>query len=51
LVDLCFKKDSKGTVSFNVGKRKNKTLSRVIETLQLSEAKKYLLTDKKTTNI
>lgn len=33
-------KDSKQVVSFNVGKRTNKTLSRVLDTLKLSEAKK-----------
>ena len=33
-------KDSKNVVSFNVGKRTNKTLSRVLDTLKLSEAKK-----------
>lgn len=49
-------KNSKNVVSFNVGKRTNKTLSRVLETLKLSEAKKifthrlknyrYLIDDK-----
>lgn len=38
-------KHSKDIVSFNVGKRTNKTLSRVIETLKLSEAKR-ICTDK-----
>ena len=38
-------KSSKNVVSFNIGKRTNKTLSRVIETLQLSEAKK-IFTDR-----
>lgn len=38
-------KDSKKVVSFNVGKRTNKTLSRVLDTLKLSEAKK-IFTDK-----
>ena len=38
-------KDSKNVVSFNVGKRTNKTLSRVLNTLQLSEAKK-IFTDR-----
>lgn len=33
-------KKSKTVVSFNVGKRTNKTLSRVVDTLKLSEAKK-----------
>lgn len=33
-------KDSKKIVSFNVGKRTNKTLSRVVETLKVSEAKR-----------
>ena len=38
-------KDSKSVVSFNVGKRTNKTLRRVIETLKQSEAKK-IFTDR-----
>ncbi|WP_163394154.1 IS1 family transposase [Flavobacterium limi] len=38
-------KNSKTVVSFNVGKRTNKTLNRVLETLKLSEAKK-IFTDK-----
>ncbi|WP_255463055.1 IS1 family transposase [Flavobacterium sp. LPB0248] len=38
-------KDSKKVVSFNVGKRTNKTLSLVLDTLKLSEAKK-VFTDK-----
>ncbi|WP_408074297.1 IS1 family transposase [Flavobacterium rhizophilum] len=38
-------KKSKTVVSFNVGKRTNKTLSRVVDTLKLSEAKK-VFTDK-----
>lgn len=38
-------KDSKKVVGFNVGKRTNKTLSRVLDTLKLSEAKK-IFTDK-----
>lgn len=38
-------KDSKNIVSFNVGKRTNKTLSRVVETLKFSEAKR-IFTDK-----
>ena len=38
-------KDSKTVVSFNVGKRTNTTLSRVLDTLKLSEAKK-IFTDK-----
>ena len=33
-------KDSKSVVSFNVGKRTNKTLIRVLDSLKLSEAKK-----------
>jgi len=38
-------KNSKTVVSFNVGKRTNKTLSHVLETLKLSEAKK-IFTDR-----
>jgi len=38
-------KESRNVVSFNVGKRTNKTLSRVIDTLKLSEAKR-IFTDK-----
>ena len=38
-------KESKSVVSFNVGKRTNKTLNRVVETLKLSEAKK-IFTDR-----
>ncbi len=38
-------RDSKNVVSFNVGKRTNKTLSCVLETLKLSEAKK-IFTDR-----
>ena len=38
-------KESKNVVSFHVGKRTNKTLSRVLETLKLSEAKK-IFTDR-----
>ena len=38
-------KNSKTVVSFNVGKRTNRTLSRVLETLKLSEAKK-IFTDR-----
>ena len=38
-------KNSRDVVSFNVGKRTNKTLSRVLETLQLAEAKK-IFTDR-----
>jgi insertion element IS1 protein InsB len=38
-------KNSKNVVSFNVGKRTNKTLSRVLDTLKLSEAKK-IFTDR-----
>jgi insertion element IS1 protein InsB len=38
-------KNSKTVVSFNVGKRTNKTLSRVLETLKLSQAKK-IFTDR-----
>lgn len=38
-------KDSKNVVSFNVGKRTNKTLRRVLDSLKLSEAKK-IFTDK-----
>ncbi|WP_163410241.1 IS1 family transposase [Flavobacterium ajazii] len=38
-------KNSKAVVSFNVGKRTNKTLNRVLETLKLSEAKK-IFTDR-----
>ncbi|MFB3386617.1 IS1 family transposase [Flavobacterium sp. LAR06] len=38
-------RDSKNVVSFNVGKRNNKTLSRVLDTLKLSEAKK-IFTDR-----
>lgn len=33
-------KETKNVVSFNVGKRTNKTLSHVLDTLKLSEAKK-----------
>jgi insertion element IS1 protein InsB len=36
-------KDSKSVVSFNVGKRTNKTLSRVLDTLKLSDAKKIFI--------
>ena len=38
-------KNSKTVLSFNVGKRTNKTLSRVLETLKLSDAKK-IFTDR-----
>ena len=38
-------KNSKHVVSFSVGKRTNKTLSRVLDTLKLSEAKK-IFTDR-----
>nr|WP_317616750.1 IS1 family transposase [Flavobacterium circumlabens] len=38
-------KNSKNIVNFNVGKRTNKTLSRVLDTLKLSEAKK-IFTDR-----
>lgn len=38
-------KNSKNVVSFNVGKRTNKTLNRVFETLKLAEAKK-IFTDR-----
>ncbi|OXG07841.1 IS1 family transposase [Flavobacterium araucananum] len=38
-------KNSRTVVSFNVGKRTNKTLSRVLDTLKLSEAKK-IFTDR-----
>ncbi|MBC5834518.1 IS1 family transposase [Flavobacterium sp. F372] len=38
-------KESKNIVSFNVGKRTNKTLSRVVDTLKLSEAKR-IFTDR-----
>jgi IS1 family transposase len=38
-------RNSKTVVSFNVGKRTNKTLSRVLETLKLSEAKE-IFTDR-----
>ncbi len=38
-------KNSKTVVSFNVGKRNNETLNRVLETLKLSEAKK-IFTDR-----
>ena len=38
-------KNSKNVVSFNVGKRTNKTLNRVLETLKLAEAKK-IFTDR-----
>lgn len=38
-------KDSKTVVSFNVGKRTNKTLSRVLDTLKLSEAER-IFTDR-----
>jgi IS1 family transposase/transposase-like protein len=38
-------KESKSIVSFNVGKRTNKTLNRVVETLKLSRAKK-IFTDR-----
>ncbi|MCD0465076.1 IS1 family transposase [Flavobacterium sp. ENC] len=38
-------KDSKKIVSFNVGKRTNKTLNRVLTTLKLAEAKK-IFTDR-----
>jgi len=36
-------KDSKKVVSFNVGKRANKTLSLVLDVLKLSEAKKIFI--------
>lgn len=38
-------KNSKNVVTFNVGKRTNKTLSRVLDTLKLSDAKK-IFTDR-----
>jgi insertion element IS1 protein InsB len=38
-VVYALEKNSKNVVSFNVGKRTNKTLSRVLDTLKLSEAK------------
>lgn len=38
-------KNSKNVVSFNVGKRTNKTLNRVLDTLKLSQAKK-IFTDR-----
>lgn len=38
-------KNSKNVVSFNVGKRTNKTLNRVLETLKLSDAK-MIFTDR-----
>ena len=38
-------KNSKRVVSFNIGKRTNKTLSGVIDTLKLSDAKK-IFTDR-----
>jgi insertion element IS1 protein InsB len=38
-------KNSKNVVSFNVTRRTNKRLSHVLDTLKLSEAKKYSLTD------
>jgi insertion element IS1 protein InsB len=38
-------KNSKNVVSFNVGRRTNKTLSHVLDTLKLSEAKK-IFTDR-----
>ena len=38
-------KDSKNVVRFNVGKRTSKTLSRVLDTLKVSEARK-IFTDK-----
>nr|WP_230406458.1 IS1 family transposase [Flavobacterium fluviale] len=38
-------KNSRSFVSFNVGKRTNKTLNRVLETLKLSDAKK-IFTDR-----
>mgnify|MGYP001288020257 CR=1 FL=1 len=38
-------KESKSVVSFNIGKRTNKTLNRVVETLKLSWAKK-IFTDR-----
>jgi len=38
-------KNSKHVVSFSVGKRTNKTLSRVLDTLKLSEAKKIQIFD------
>ena len=42
---LVYALEKKTVVSFNVGKRTNKTLSRVLETLKLSEAKK-IFTDR-----
>ena len=36
-------KNSKNVVSFNVGKRTNKTLNRVLETLKLLEVKKIFI--------
>nr|WP_238698793.1 IS1 family transposase [Flavobacterium circumlabens] len=44
-VVYALEKDSKSVVSFNVGKRTNKTLSRVLDTLKLSDAKK-IFTDR-----
>jgi insertion element IS1 protein InsB len=44
-VVYALERDSKNVVSFNVGKRTNKTLSRVLDTLKLSEAKK-IFTDR-----
>jgi insertion element IS1 protein InsB len=38
-------KNSKNVVSFNVGKRTNKTLSRVLDTLKYQRLKRYLQTD------
>ena len=42
---LALERESKRVVSFAVGKRTNKTLSRVLETLRLSEAKR-IFTDR-----
>jgi insertion element IS1 protein InsB len=50
-VVYALEKESKNVVSFNVGKRTNKTLSRVLDTLKLSEAKKIFTDRLKTTDI
>lgn len=42
---FCFGKRTKSGVSFNVGKRTNKTLRRVLDTLNYQKLKKYLPTD------
>lgn len=44
-IAYALEQESKNVVSFNVGRRTNKTLSKVITSLELSEAKK-IITDK-----